>query len=248
MKDPRERFTAVAGEYDRFRPSYPPAVVDWLVDRAGSLDARVADVGCGTGISTRLLHGRGLSVVGVDPNEAMLDKARAHGGPEYVRGEAHRTGLPAGTFALVTAAQAFHWFPIAETLEEWRRIGTSSGWGAAFWNLRDGSTAAMKEYEEVLGRFSTEYQDRPRARQETIPALRAALAGREVLETDFPNVEKLSLEAFLGRAASASYVAHGVGDRQGLDDALRALFARRASAGRLDFAYRTVAVAWRWRK
>ncbi|MBI5202576.1 MAG: class I SAM-dependent methyltransferase [Elusimicrobia bacterium] len=245
MKDSKKRFTAVAGEYDRFRPEYPGAVVDWLIATAAlAAGAQVADIGCGTGISTRLLASRGLSVVGVDPNEAMLEKARARGG-EYVRGEAHRTGLPGGAFSLVCAAQAFHWFPVAETLAEWRRLGAPAGWGAAFWNLRDGTAPVMKEYEELLGRFSAEYQDRPRARQETIPALRAALAGTELRETEVPHVEALTREQFLGRAASASYVAHGVADRAALDAALGALFEKHQTGGALPFAYRTVVVAWR---
>lgn len=244
MKDPRGRFTAVADDYDRHRPSYPAAVFDWLAALAGlTPGSTVADVGCGTGISTRLFGARGWFVVGVDPNEAMLARARPRGGgPEYRLGEAAATGLPSGSFDLVAAAQAFHWFPVDETLAEWRRIGKPSAWGAAFWNLRDASTELMREYEALLTRFSTEYQDPPRAWQDTIPALREHVALRE---GESPNVDRLTLEAFLGRAASASYVAHGVSDRAGLDAELRALFGRRAEGGTIPFAYRTVAVAWR---
>ncbi|MBI4345897.1 MAG: class I SAM-dependent methyltransferase [Elusimicrobia bacterium] len=246
MKDPRKRFTAVADAYDRYRPSYPASLFDWLQGLAGLTGgARVADIGCGTGISTRLFAARGWTTVGVDPNEAMLARARAHaGGAEYRRGEAAATGLPDGAFDLVAAAQAFHWFPVAETLAEWRRIGKAAAWGAAFWNLRDSSTETMREYEAILTRFCTEYQERPRARQDTIPALRERVALREA---EFPNVDLLSLPEFLGRAASASYVAHGVADRAGLEAALRALFDTRAERGRLAFRYRTVAAAWRLR-
>ena len=36
----------------------------------------MADLGCGTGILTRLLADRGLEVTGIDPNEDMLAHAR----------------------------------------------------------------------------------------------------------------------------------------------------------------------------
>ena len=36
----------------------------------------VADVGCGTGISTRFLAGPDVRVVGIDPNPDMLEEAR----------------------------------------------------------------------------------------------------------------------------------------------------------------------------
>ena len=110
--DPRERFCGAAADYARFRPSYPPALLDWILAESRVQPAdRVADVGCGTGILSRLLAERGLAVVGIDPNEDMLAEARAAGGPaEYVRGEAAVTGLADASIVLVTVAQAFHCF------------------------------------------------------------------------------------------------------------------------------------------
>ena len=78
--DARERFSGLAGLYDRHRPSYPAALLDWIVTSAGLAPGDpVADIGCGTGIATRLLAERGFDVVGVDPNQAMLAEARAIG-------------------------------------------------------------------------------------------------------------------------------------------------------------------------
>jgi SAM-dependent methyltransferase len=76
--DARDRFAATADLYERWRPTYPDALVDWLT--AGlAPGSTVADLGCGTGIFSRLLAARGLHVIGIDPNETMLDKARAAG-------------------------------------------------------------------------------------------------------------------------------------------------------------------------
>ena len=121
MIDPRDRFSAAADLYHRYRPSYPEALLGWIERTTGlPPPARVADVGCGTGISSRPLAERGYAVTGVDPNEAMLAHARAAGGADYRLGSATDTGLPGGSFDLVTVAQAFHWFDVPAALAEFR--------------------------------------------------------------------------------------------------------------------------------
>jgi len=67
------RFSGAAAGYARFRPGYPEALVDWVVAESAVREGdRVVDVGCGTGILTRMLARRGFDVVGIDPNEDML--------------------------------------------------------------------------------------------------------------------------------------------------------------------------------
>src|SRR4051794_5837957 len=86
--DPKERFSATAAIYGQYRPSYPAELFDWLERVTGIVPpARIADVGCGTGIATRQLAARGYDVVGVDPNEDMLARARAESpGLLFVKG------------------------------------------------------------------------------------------------------------------------------------------------------------------
>ena len=69
--DPRRArtFGARAEDYERWRPSYPPDAVAWLVPPDA---ARVADVGAGTGKLTGLLLALGLGVVAVEPDPDML--------------------------------------------------------------------------------------------------------------------------------------------------------------------------------
>ncbi|MBA2774343.1 MAG: class I SAM-dependent methyltransferase, partial [Nocardioidaceae bacterium] len=61
-------FGQMAEEYDRWRPGYPDAAVDWLAPPA---PGRVADVGAGTGRLTSLLLSRGLTVEAVEPDPRM---------------------------------------------------------------------------------------------------------------------------------------------------------------------------------
>jgi SAM-dependent methyltransferase len=78
----RSPFDALASEYDAARPSYPDGLYDALDALAGPLDgALVAEVGAGTGISTRGLLSRGADVVAYDLAPNMLERLRANGSP-----------------------------------------------------------------------------------------------------------------------------------------------------------------------
>jgi len=244
--DPKSRFSATVDLYTRHRPSYPPALFDWLVELSGLRPgASAVDLGCGTGISTRLLAARGLDVTGVDPNEDMLAAARREPTPgaRYVQGEAAATGLPDASFDLVTAAQAFHWFDVPPTMRELARILKPSGWAAAFWNVR-ARTPAMDEYHALLRRYSSEYA-RMRSPDQTVTAIRTWPAARDLVESAFDNSQIFDRDAFFGRVYSSSYVVHGVDQKDDLDRDLDALFTRHAQNGLLSFAYRVIGIAWR---
>jgi hypothetical protein len=64
-------FDAIAEDYDRFRPTYPPALVDEACARLAP-GAWVLEIGCGTGQLTAALVARGLRVAAVDPGPNMI--------------------------------------------------------------------------------------------------------------------------------------------------------------------------------
>lgn len=244
MLDSRERFSPIADLYQRFRPSYPGQLVDWILGTTRlAPPASVADVGCGTGVSTRLFAERGFDVVGVDPNEAMLASARERGGASYRVGEAAATGLPNGSVDLVIAAQAFHWFDSPAALPEFWRILRPGGWCSAFWNLR-GSSPFLDEYDRFLRAHSTEYGVllKPAA---ALQSIRDSPGVVDVREAEFAHVQVLDREGLFGRAHSSSYVVHGVDDRDAFDRGLGELFDRYQTGGRVEFRYRTAAICWR---
>lgn len=238
-----ERFGKVADLYDKYRPGYPDAVVEWLAGTSSlSPGAPVLDVGCGTGIAARLFASHGFAVTAVDPNPEMLAKARVHGGgPTYAQGRAEATGQPEASFDLAYAAQAFHWFEVDAALSELRRVLRPSGWAAAFWNLR-APTAAMQEYEELLRHRSREYCELERPNR-TIEHLRERV---NLVSTVIDNAQLFDWEGLHGRVHSSSYVAHGVDDVEAFDRELRALYERHVRADGFEFAYRTHVFAWTW--
>ena len=122
-----------AGGYDRFRPR-PPRVLLELLCRYARVDraALVADLGCGTGLSTRAWSGLSERVVGIEPNSAMLAGADAAPGVEFRRGFAHETGLPDDAADVVTCSQSLHWMDPEPVFAEAARILRPGGVFAAY--------------------------------------------------------------------------------------------------------------------
>jgi SAM-dependent methyltransferase len=252
-KDPQERFSATAELYGRYRPSYPPALRDFLLDLLPTNTAGtplIADVGCGTGISTRLVAGPGVRVIGIDPNRDMLAQAAAATPAamaiEYRVGEATATGLDGGTVALITVAQAFHWFDIPSTLAEFARILVPGGRCAVYWNLRASADSPfLAAYDALLERYSTEYGAVPKG-ETTIERLAATPEVRVLEQAEFVNLQPLDHQGFLGRVYSSSYVTHGVPPavRPEFDRALDSLFREHARQGEVTFAYTSRVLAF----
>jgi SAM-dependent methyltransferase len=242
--DPRHRFSDTVEDYRRTRPGYPEPLFDWL---APTLDlapgASVVDVGCGTGISSRALAARGYSVIGVDPNPAMLAAARADGGDiTYVESDAERLAVPVARCDAIVGAQSFHWIDLDLHAPARRRFRQLLGPGrrvAAFWNLRLPGDRFMDAYEGLLHTWSDEY--RAVGAEHRLDRIRAQV---DPVETQFPHHQHLDRAGFRGRVWSSSYVKNVVRDGEAFDAALDALFDRYARDGRVRFVYRTVAIAF----
>lgn len=120
----QERFSGFADLYDANRPAPPPELGPLLAAYASNERPLVADLGSGTGLSTRWAAGWAASVTGVEPNDDMRAVAGATPVPgvSYVAGVAQRTGLPDSSIDVVTVVQAMHWMDPDPTLAEIARI------------------------------------------------------------------------------------------------------------------------------
>jgi SAM-dependent methyltransferase len=122
-----------AARYDRFRPRTPQVLVEVLCRYARvERPALVVDLGCGTGLSTRIWSDLAEHVVGIEPNPAMLAAAERAPGVEYREAFAHDTGLAGGVADIVTCSQSLHWMEPESTFAEVERILRPGGVFAAY--------------------------------------------------------------------------------------------------------------------
>lgn len=244
MTNSVERFTDRVADYAKYRPRYPAAVLGYLRDNWGlAPDWAIADIGSGTGISSKLFLKNGNHVVGVEPNHAMRATAEEYlsGFKRFtqVNGSAEATTLAYASVDLVLAGQAFHWFDQQTCRSEFKRILKPNGIVALMWNERQlDTTPYLRAYEQLLLKYSTDYSV---VRHDTFDDKSLAqFFGHEPAAAMFPNVQNLDLDGVQGRMMSSSYVpAQGAPQFDEMIAELRDLFAKHSQNDRIDVLYDT---------
>ena len=146
--DQARSFGTVADRYDRYRPSYAAEAVRWAL---GERPVRVADVGAGTGILSRLLRAEGHDVVAVEPDNQMRARlSSVSPGITALAGTAEDIPLPDGAVDAVVAGQAYHWFDAERAHPEIARVLRPAGVFAAFWNDADLSAPWTLQFAEII--------------------------------------------------------------------------------------------------
>jgi SAM-dependent methyltransferase len=189
-------FDAVAEEYERHRPEYPPAALAWAAERLDlGPGARVLDLGAGTGKLTRGLIALGADVVAVEPGPAMLDRLRRMlPGVEALAGTAEEIPLPDAGVDAAVAGQAYHWFDPALAVPELHRVLRPNGRVALFWNWWDLRDPLQRQLGELLG-F---------ARDASFGALPGGPYFAELDRTTIESVRETTPESLVGRIATTS--------------------------------------------
>lgn len=244
MPNSTERFTSRVETYAKFRPGYPPEVIELLRSECGlTPETIVADIGSGTGILSELLLKNGNVVLGVEPNEAMRVAAEhllgAYPRFKSVAGSAESTSLPDHSVELITAGQAFHWFNAAAARVEFTRILSPEGYVALIWNDRRlDSTPFLRGYEALLRKYGTDYAKV----QEFNPRneIAAFFAPQTFKLKEFPNRQAFDFEGFKGRVMSASYTPEPGNPRfEPMLEALLELYNSNEENGTVAFEYDT---------
>jgi ubiquinone/menaquinone biosynthesis C-methylase UbiE len=227
--DPTTRFENRAQSYAAFRPGYPPEAIDAVLAGLGEPSTlTIADVGAGTGISSRLFAQRGAKVVAIEPNARMRSQAEPDPKVEWRGGTAQRTGLPDASVDLIVACQAFHWFATLEVMREFARVARRRA--AILQYERDERDAFTKAYGGVVRAYATD--DTEDLRRRALAAF-AGFPESRISCTEAFSLQEMDREALLGRAASSSYLPASGAPAEALRRDLNELFDRYASGGRV---------------
>jgi SAM-dependent methyltransferase len=127
-------FGAVAGEYDRLRPSPPPEAVNWMLPARRDV---VVDLAAGTGLLTRALAGKVGHVIAVEPDERMRSVLQARSGDvEVLAGRGEAIPLPDASADAVFVSSAWHWMDPDRAVPEIARVLRDGGRFGVIWTGR----------------------------------------------------------------------------------------------------------------
>jgi hypothetical protein len=156
-----------------------------------------------------------------------------------VNGRSEATTLPAHSVDFVVAAQAAHWFDRVPTRAEFVRILKADGWAVFIWNERRiGTTPFLRDYEQLLLDYATDYKDvRHERTTETISSFFAPQPYREQV---FENSQEFGYEGIEGRLLSSSYAPEeGHPKHEPMLRELRRIFELHRQNGRVAMEYNT---------
>jgi SAM-dependent methyltransferase len=121
-----DHFSSVANRYADFRPHYPAALFDYLATLVPKSSV-VWDCACGNGQATLDLAARFDQVIATDASKEQIASATPHPRAEYRVAPAEQSGLPDRSIALITVAQAAHWFDFGRFYAEVDRVLNGNG-------------------------------------------------------------------------------------------------------------------------
>lgn len=218
-------FGSVADVYERGRPGYPAAVLDWLLHRVPERAPRVVDLGAGTGKLTRLLQERvaggeqGGEVIAVEPSAGMREQlVRAVPGATVLAGSAERMPLEDSSVDAVLAAQAWHWVDPGRAVPEVARVLKPGGTLGLVWNMRDARVPWIRSLTDLMG-FEADSD-----RESQAPTIGSPFGPVDRLDIEWSN--PVAAEDVVAMVASRSYVITlSLHDREALFDRVRELLA-----------------------
>jgi SAM-dependent methyltransferase len=144
-----QSFGAIAEDYDRLRPTAPPAALDWLVP-AGCKVA--VDLAAGTGLFTRALLGRAERVIAVEPDDRMR-AVLAASSPEVeaLAGTGEAIPLPDASIDALFVSSAWHWLDPDRAPAEIARVIRDGGRLGVLWTSRDREVEWVRDLDRGPG-------------------------------------------------------------------------------------------------
>jgi SAM-dependent methyltransferase len=148
----KDHFSSRAGNYLQFRPTYPPALFDYLATLV-SVRETAWDAGCGNGQAAVELARHFPRVIATDASAQQIGNAVSNPRVEYRVTPAENSGIADASVDLVTIAQALHWFDFDRFYREVRRVVRP---GAVIAALAYGLLRVSPDMDRILRRLYTD--------------------------------------------------------------------------------------------
>ncbi|MBU7571382.1 MAG: class I SAM-dependent methyltransferase [Flavobacterium sp.] len=145
----KDNFSNQASEYSKFRPSYPPELIEHIVSFTESREMAL-DVATGNGQIAQKLSEYFQTVYATDISENQLQHAKQLLNVIYKKLPAERTDFLDKQFDLITVAQAIHWFDFDQFYAEVYRILKPNG---IFAVVGYGLFSTNEESDKILSDF-----------------------------------------------------------------------------------------------
>lgn len=205
--NPKGRFSNCGEVYDKYRPSYPKEIIDFLNEAIGlNKSSIIADIGSGTGISTKIFLENGNTVYAVEPNKDMRQVAEksfeSYSKFYSVDGQSETTNLQSESIDIIVAAQSFHWFDPVPTKDEFLRILKPNGSVVLLYNRRNNSNEFMDKYLELIGKYGEQYSSESRD-----DISNNFFESKTVHEKILHNPQIVDFDGLKGNLVSYSYIA-----------------------------------------
>jgi SAM-dependent methyltransferase len=134
-------FDDVADLYDAVRPGYPDDLVNDVCSILPGPNARMLEIGCGTGQATKPFARRGCKITAVEPGLRLAAIAARNlaSFPNVNINAVTFEDWPIheGSFDMVMSATAFHWVSPEARYTKTAQALTHGGWLAIYWNIDD---------------------------------------------------------------------------------------------------------------
>ena len=206
------KFDTLASVYAAARPTYPAEIFQAIEDLSGRplAGSLVADVGAGTGISSRQLRDRGASVTAIELSLPMLRQLAADSpGVRAVQGSANALPLRDGSVDFVTFAQAWHWVDPELAVPEVLRVLKPGGALACFWNSPVADAPWRMGYNDRIRDLiggDPDYGNRSTGFDKSPEIDLGSRTDLEVLVFQAPWIRRIPVEQRLTNVTSRSYM------------------------------------------
>jgi ubiquinone/menaquinone biosynthesis C-methylase UbiE len=153
----KDHFSGHAGDYTRYRPSYPHALFAWLAAQVPQHE-RAWDCATGNGQAAVGLAEFFADVVATDASDSQIAAAKPHARVRYAVAPAECSGLAAHSLDLITVGQALHWFDFTAFYAEAARVlkpgGVLAAWSYGLMQITPAVDAAVwRLYEPIAGSY-----------------------------------------------------------------------------------------------